>query len=206
MRIIGVTGISGSGTSTAAKILEKEYNGFIISADKLAHEAILKGKTAYDQIIEAFGEGIIGPSGEIDRKALGALAFGNDESPGGIRTQMDKMALLERIIHPQVWNDSLLLINKARESGKYPFVVIDAPLLIESGMHMLCDTVILITASDTLRAERIIARDGLTPEDAARRLAGRVGDEALKPYADVIIENDGALEILREKVGGAVTL
>ncbi|MCL2500209.1 MAG: dephospho-CoA kinase [Defluviitaleaceae bacterium] len=189
MKIIGVTGISGSGTSTAATILE-ELGGCVVNADTLAHEAILRGKAAYGQIVGAFGDTIIGADGEIDRKALGKIVF----------SHADKLAALENIIHPQVWKDSVALINEARETGRYPFAVIDAPLLIESGMHKLCDTVVLIIASDSARAERIIKRDGITPEAAVRRLAGRVGDEALKPYANFIIENESGFDNLREEI------
>jgi dephospho-CoA kinase len=194
MKIIGVTGISGSGTSTVAGILE-ELGGYVISADKLAHEAILKGKIAFFIIIKTFGTKILDTNGEINRGKLGALVFGEAE----------KLALLESIIHPQVWTDTQELLDKARASGKYPFAVIDAPLLIESGMRTLCDTVILVTASDTTRAERIMRRDGIAPEAAARRLASRVGDEELKPFAQVIIDNDGDLEGLRKKIKNAVT-
>jgi dephospho-CoA kinase len=189
MKIIGLTGISGSGASAVAAIL-KERGGFIVNADELAHEAIAKGKTAFRQIVEAFGEGILTPKGEIDRKALGALVFGAG----------DKMALLEEIIHPQVEADTQLLINKAKETKKYPFAVIDAPLLIESGMNAMCGVTVLVTASDTIRAERIMARDGLTPQAAARRLASRAGDEALVPHADAVIRNDGSPDELRKKV------
>jgi dephospho-CoA kinase len=194
MKTIGVTGISGSGTSTVAGILE-ELGGYVIAADSLAHDVILKGRNAFALITKAFGAGIIGTDGEIDRSKLGAMVFG----------QPDKLALLENIIHPQVWADTEALLEEARVSDKYPFAVIDAPLLIESGMYTLCDTVILVTASDTTRAERIMKRDGLTPEAAARRLASRVGDDELKAFAHIIIKNDGDFESLKKTVRNAVT-
>jgi dephospho-CoA kinase len=189
MKIYGVTGISGSGTSTVARIFE-ELGGYVISADKLAHEAMLQGKIAFDQIIKAFGIEIIGEDGEIDRKLLGARVFGKPEV----------LSLLENIIHPQVWAATVSYLEAAKELALFPFAVIDAPLLVESGMYKLCDTVVLITANDTLRAERIIQRDNITREAAARRLASRVGDEALQSYADIVIENNDGIESLREKV------
>jgi len=188
MKIIGITGISGSGTSTVAGLLT-EKGGYYISADKLAHEAILPGKEAYHKIVEAFGAEILNKNNEIERKKLGAEVFGNPK----------QMALLESFIHPQVWADTELLLETAR-TGNAPFAIIDAPLLIESGMHSLCETVILVTASDTRRAERIMARDGITHESAARRLASRVSDDELAAYAHVVISNEGDLTDLREKL------
>ncbi|MCL2204541.1 MAG: dephospho-CoA kinase [Defluviitaleaceae bacterium] len=190
MKTIGVTGISGSGTSTVAQLLKELGSGYIISADKLAHEAMLQGKAAFDPIIQSFGVEILGGDGEIDRKLLSARVFGRPEV----------LKLLEDIIHPKVWEATQAYLEALKELGTFPFAVIDAPLLIESGMHTLCETVILVTASDTVRAQRIMWRDNLTEEAAVRRLASRVGDESLKPYAQVIIENDGGVEDLREKV------
>lgn len=197
MKILGVTGISGSGTSTVADILS-ERGGVLISADDLAHEAIGQGKEAYHEILREFGKGggeapLLTPDGEINRKALGALAFGRP----------DVLARLEAIIHPQVWNDTEILLQNAR-SQNAPFAVIDAPLLIEAGMHELCDTVILVTASDTRRAERIMERDGITIEAAVRRLASRAADEVRMPYAHIVIENDGDIVQLRQRTAEAM--
>ncbi|MCL2187859.1 MAG: dephospho-CoA kinase [Defluviitaleaceae bacterium] len=194
MKIIGVTGISGSGTSTAATILQ-EMGGYIISADELAHASMMRDKEAYTQIVNYFGNEIVNTNGEIDRKKLGALVFGKPEL----------LALLEGFIHPQVWKDTEILLEEARLNN-YPFAVIDAPLLIEAGMHTMCDTTVLITASDTTRAERIMQRDNISPESAVRRLASRAGDEARIPYAQAVLENEGDINTLREKIQQVITL
>ena len=181
---IGITGISGSGTSSAAKILA-EAGGFIVSADMLVHTMMLKGQPAYEEILACFGTSVIGMDDEIDRKSLGALVFGDTA----------RLAALESIIHPRVITETRIKIAQT----KAPFAVIDAPLLIESGMHILCDSTWLITAKQDIRINRIIARDGLIRETAVRRLASRKGDDTLRPYADIIIENDGGLDTLRDK-------
>jgi len=163
--IIGVTGLSGAGTSTAASILKK-MGGYVISADKLAHEIMAQEETK-SEIIAMFGT--------ADRKQLGEIVFRDPE----------KLAALEKIIHPRV-------IAKTLELTKaYPIAIIDAPLLVESGLHKICDTVILVTASEETRLARILSRDGIDRDAALRRFASRKGEEYLKPFATHIINNDG---------------
>jgi len=186
--IIGVTGITGSGTSTVADILA-ENGGFVCRADAIAHELMRKGEPAHGEIVDTFGTEILDENGEINRRVLGARVFGENK---------DALTKLEAIIHPRVIEQTRAFIAAA--SGEYSFAVIDAPLLIESGMNKMCDTCWLVTAPDDVRLERIIARDGISREAAERRLKSRSGDDALRSYADFIIENDGDIPTLREKI------
>lgn len=178
--IIGVTGGTGGGKSTVARLLAG-YGGFVIDADALSHAAIKSGRPAYNAIVEAFGDGVLATDGEIDRKKLGAMVFGN-------RTQLTR---LEQIIHPHVTEETLVLIRQSHATGSYKFVVIDAPLLIEAGIHIHCDSVWLVTASPTARTARITARDALSPAEANRRVESRRDMDALLPYANAVITNDG---------------
>ena len=186
--VIGITGITGSGTSTVSAILA-EQGGYVISADKLAREVIEKGQPAYDEVVRVFGPSVIADSicnQEIDRKALGAIVFGNPE----------KLALLESIIHPAV----ISRVKNELSCNCAPFAVIDAPLLIESGLHKLCNSVWLVTARDDIRLARIMSRDGISIETARQRLSSRAGDDILRPYANVIIENNADIAKLRVQV------
>jgi len=185
--IIGVTGITGSGTSTVAKILST-HGGYVIEADKLAHDLMKKDAPAYHEIIKIFGSDVLGDKNEIDRRILGERVFGD-------KAQMTK---LENIIHPLVISKVKEIIAEAPAVAR--FVVIDAPLLIESGLYKICHSIWLITATDELRLSRISSRDGLTLQDVTRRINSRHGDRALLSYANVIIENDGDLASLQEKV------
>ena len=189
-KIIGVTGITGSGTSTVSAILA-ELGGFVIYADKLSHEVILKGQPAYEKILCVFGEDILFTNGEINRKALGAKVFGNAE----------KLAVLESMIHPEVATKTHELLAQAQG---FPFAVIDAPLLIESGMYKMCNSVWLVTASDDNRLARIMFRDGIDIETATCRLKSRAGDDSLRPYADVIIENNSDIASLRKEIAATL--
>ena len=234
--IIGVTGITGSGTSTVSAILA-EHGGYVISADKLAREVMQHGQPAYDEIVREFGPSIVvstaggglapaAEPGEIDRKALGVIVFGNPE----------KLALLESIIHPAViarvkemlgctsllakrsnlevvhgldcfGKNTLAMTGRSNQAvganciyPDAPFAIIDAPLLIESGLHKICHSVWLVTARDNVRLARIMQRDGIDTETATRRLNSRAGDDILRPHANVIIENNSDLTSLREQV------
>ena len=187
VRVIGITGITGSGTSTAADLL-KERGGLIISADVLAHEAIKKGRKAYKKIVDVLGESILLPNGEIDRKKLGVLVFGDENK--------QRRLWIESLIHPVV----AARIDELIGNSENAFVVIDAPLLIESGLNKACDEVWLITAADESRISRIIQRDGVDKNTAERRLRSRQNEEILKEHADVIIANNSDLLSLRRQV------
>lgn len=187
--VIGVTGITGSGSSTVAKILE-EHRGYVIEADELAHDLVLKGNQAYEDIVKTFGKKVLSKGKEIDRKKLGSIVFNDNE----------KMKTLEKIIHPLVMEHTWNLIW----ASTAPFVVIDAPLLIESGMYKLCKSIWLVTADDHRRIERVKARDEISQEEAQQRIISRHGEDALRPHVDVIIENNDDMAELRVLVREAL--
>jgi len=186
---IGVTGITGSGTSTVSAILA-ERGGFVVQADKLAHDAMCKNEPAHAEIVEIFGKEILNANGEISRRILGAKVF----------ESKTELAKLEKIIHPRVIERTRIIIDKIADLGSHTFVVIDAPLLIESGMDTMCDSIWLITAPDDLRITRITARDSIDENSAKRRLQSRNGDYALREKANIILENNGSAIALRSKI------
>ncbi|MCL2224143.1 MAG: dephospho-CoA kinase [Defluviitaleaceae bacterium] len=190
---IGVTGITGSGTSTVSAMLA-ERGAYVAHADKLAHDAMSKTEPAFKEIIETFGREILTDKGEINRRALGARVFGNKED----------MARLEKIIHPRVIERTRAIVKKLSDMEEYTFVVIDAPLLIESGMATMCDSIWLITAPNDLRIARITARDKIDENAAKRRLQSRNPESTLREHAHIIIENDGSPIALRSKTETAL--
>ena len=177
--IVGITGMSGSGKTTVAKIL-KEAHAYVIDADQVAHSTMKKDRDAYREIVEAFGTVILDDEGEINRSVLGEIVFDDKE----------KLAQLEGIIHPKVKKLIGLQIYRACLSG-YDLIVLDAALLVESGLRGICNSVWLITADHDVKLARIMARDNITKEAAEKRLANRVSDEALKPYASIALDNNG---------------
>jgi len=190
--VIGITGFSGSGTSTVAQLLA-ERGGYVVHADEIAHEAIAKGEPAYKEILAAFGREILSENSEINRRALAARVFGNKEA----------LVRLEKIIHPRVIERTRTLFAAA-EDGSHTFAVIDAPLLIESGMNVMCDSIWLVTAPDEARIARIIARDQINEAAAKRRLKSRNPESTLREHAHIIIQNAAGLIGLRSKTQTAL--
>jgi dephospho-CoA kinase len=193
---IGLTGNSGAGKGEAA-IFMNQRGAYIINADILAHESMKKGQPAYEAIVLTFGGSILDAGGEIDRKVLGAVVYNDRE----------KKHLLESIVHSEVRLKADRATNGAFSNG-YLFVVWDAPLLIEAGMHKMCDAVILLTAPLNVKANRIIARDDISADLAELRLRNQHDEttllEILKldiaPQQIFIINNDAGLDALRENI------
>ena len=177
-KVIGLTGTTGSGKSTAAMIL-KNRGAYVIDADKVAHEIIRKGKEAYNEIIEAFGDGILGDDGEIERKKLAAIVFTNKE-------KLEKLnSITHKIIVKRIEDE----VN-TKKAENYEFIVIDAPLLIQTGLHKCCDSIWGIYADEETRTERIIKRDNISREKALERIRNQKGfQETIDKYANCIINN-----------------
>ena len=174
--IIGLTGGIGSGKSTVSKYLKE--NGYtVIDADKISRDLTREGEELYFQLIETFGDVA------KDRKALGRLVFNDKE----------KKELLEEIVTKKVISEIEKMIIKAKDD-----IVLDAPLLFETGMNKRCDKVILVTSSIENRIKRVVERDHLSEEEVLSRINNQMKDEDKK--ADVVIENDGTLEELYSKI------
>jgi len=180
--IIGLTGGSGSGKSTVAEIL-KQNQMFIIDCDKIAHDIILKGNDAYNELVEIFGENILDSSEQIIRRKLGDVVF-KDKA---------KLNLLNECTHKHIIKKVNELINLNRVS------VIDAPLLIETNLHTISDRVLAVYADMDIRIQRIIKRDNITFEQANKRLQNQMSWNEMSSYADIIIYNND-LEQMKNQI------
>ncbi|MDR2166280.1 MAG: dephospho-CoA kinase [Clostridiales bacterium] len=184
--IIGLTGGSGAGKSEAAKIFAT-VGAEIIDADRIGHEVILKGASAaYDEVLAEFGTHILSLSGEIDRKSLGAIVFAD----------ADKLARLSEIVHKYII-ERIFGIIAATESR---LIIIDAAVLIQAGIHKICDKVLGIFAPLDARIARICARDGLERADALARIRSQMSDGELAQYVDARIDNDGNFEEFQTRI------
>jgi len=187
--LIGITGNTGSGKTTVCKIL-KDMGFYTIDCDVISHAVLSPGESAYTKVIGAFGTEIVADNGEIDRRKLGSVVFSDH----------DKRTLLESIVHPAVIDRAL--DEAAMADSKY--IVIDAVLLVESGLHHRCDAVWLVTADEKERLARIINRDNLNQEAAQARMRNQRDTAQIAKLASEIITNDGDLDILQWQVKTAV--
>ena len=189
--IIGITGNSGTGKTSICKALEKNrINGMIplvIDADKIVKKMSAKGEEYYNQIVSSFGKEVLQENGELDRAKLGAIVFVNEE----------KRELLNKITYKYVAKE----IEKQAKESKSGFVIIDAPLLIESKLNEICDVVISIIADKETKLKRIIKRDNLDEKTALDRLNAQKEDEFyIKNSNLVIVNNNSNLENQVEKI------
>ncbi len=176
MLVLGLTGGSGAGKSTAAAMLE-DQDTLIIDCDKISREISRKHTSAYFEILDFFGERILSPGGEINRRALGDIVFNDKKS----------LKKLEEITHKAIKTEVCKRLGEAK-TNRYKLTVIDAPLLVESGLSEICNKVWLIYADYDLRLKRIAARDSISLESAKSRLRSQSAFEELKKYADEIID------------------
>ena len=185
MKVIGLTGGTGSGKSVVSKSLAAA-GAVIIDADKIAHEIILKGEPAYMEIIEYYGTGILDDEKNIIRKKLGEIVFNDKE----------KLAFLNQCTHKYITVEVKRQIAAAKEEGKAAAIIVDAPLLLEAGLEKVCDLVWVVYAEPEVRAQRVMARDGITYELAKARIANQKSWEEYRQAADAVIDNSKDLEHL----------
>ena len=184
---IGLTGGIASGKTTVCNLF-KDLSVEIIDADVISHELSKKGGAAFEEIIEAFEDEIIGDDGELDRKKLRSIVF-NDNT---------KKKILERIIHPKV----LLSINEKIKASQSDYLIISVPLMIETGMNAMMDRVLLIDCNVETQIERLSQRDQSSREEAIKIIESQASIESKRELSDdrIINNNETSIEELTLKV------
>jgi dephospho-CoA kinase len=188
MMVIGLTGGIASGKSTVSAKL-KELGAAIIDVDILARGVVSKGEIAYNRIVQCFGENILLPSGEINRKRLGGIVFSNKE----------KLALLNSITHPEIIDRVKEEIQKRKAEG-IKVIVVDAAILIEMGLHKYVDSVWVVIVDRDTQIKRLIERDKFDYKDSENRIDSQFTNEVRKKYADVIIDNNKPIDEVGKKL------
>jgi dephospho-CoA kinase len=184
--VVGLTGGIGSGKSTVARLLA-DKGAVVIDADRLAREVVEPGTEAYRRVVERFGPGVVTPDGTLDRPALARIVFADPEA------RRD----LERITHPAI--GARMAERMAELSGTDAVVVLDVPLLVESGRTDVAG-VIVVDCPEEVAVERLVAQRGMDPVDARRRMAAQASREERLARADFVIDNSGSPEELRAQV------
>lgn len=184
----------GSGKSTVAEILRAK--GFeIIDADKISRKVIEEDKGLLEKLIAAFGDGILYPDGKLNRQELGRRAFDSQEHKRKIDSIM--MRSIVKAMHEE------LLRHRKDGNDK---IVVDAPLLFESGYDKYCDNNWAVVTDRKIQIDRVKERDQLTIEEIIDRISRQMPLEGYREKADVIIENNGSKEELMAKIKSLLTL
>jgi len=191
MLLVGLTGNIGSGKSTAAQLLS-ERGATIIDADVLARRAVEPGTAAHAAIVERWGTSMLAADGGIDRATLRRIVF----------SEPAELEQLNAIVHPEVERMRSALVDDARARGDR-LVVCDIPLLFERRMTDDFDRIVLIDAPRPVRLERLVRERGLRETEAMEMIVAQMPAELKRARADHVIDNDGTLAQLTERVASA---
>ncbi len=175
--VIGLTGNIATGKSVVRRMLE-HLGAYSIDADVLSHRAISKNGPAYSAVVDYFGKFILQPTGEVDRLRLGRLVF----------SDMDALKKLEGLIHPHVQQAIDLLIKRSN----HEVVVIEAIKLLEGNLVSACDSIWVVLATEQIQKERLMAKRGMSEQEAVQRIQAQSSQEIKEAAADVTIMNTGS--------------
>ena len=190
-RIIGITGGIASGKSTVTEFLRRQ--GYqVIDADQVVHELQESGGRLYQALLSAFGPAILQEDGRLNRPKLGAMIFGNPE----LLAQSSQIQ--NQIIREELAGRRDLLAEKE------DIFFMDLPLLFELGYETWFDQVWLVDVTEETQLCRLMARNALSQEEAEKRIAAQLSLQEKRNRADVLIDNNGPLELTQEQLREAL--
>ncbi len=189
MILIGVTGSYGTGKSTVAEFF-KRLGARVIDADKIVHDLFRPRTLCCKKIVKTFGPGILTETGAVDRGKLSGLVF---DSPKRLKT-------LESLIHPEVIRQIKGLIAQYRKNKNVRAVVVDVPLLYESGLNELMDINIVVRATQKDQLSRTASRPAMSRAAKLKRIRAQIPLLKKMAWADIIIDNRGALKDTQRQV------
>ena len=179
MLLIGLTGVSGSGKGYVCEIFAR-YGIPSVDSDRIVHELYESSDGCISTLRKLFGDSVIKEDGTVDRAALAQTVF----------SDKDKLKLLNAAVHRFVKEEINIIIEAERKKGSKA-VIIDAPMLFESGIDKKCDLIISVISDRKTRLDRIISRDGITREKALQRLKNQHTDRFFRNRSDELIYNSG---------------
>jgi len=193
MILVGLTGGIASGKSTASSIF-KELGAYIIDADVLAREIVEPLKPAWKDVVKNFGKGILNKDNSINRKKLAEIVFNNKK----------KREMLNAIVHPRVLKRAKEIEREIAKKDPEAVIIFDAALLIESGAYKKMDKNIVVYADEDVQVKRLMKRDGLTKDEAIKRIEAQMPLREKVRFADYIIDGNKALNIVKKQLKRAL--
>jgi dephospho-CoA kinase len=184
---VGLTGGIGAGKSEVSARLAAQ-GAAVIDADAVAREVVKPGTEGLAEVVEAFGPEVLLPDGTLDRPRLGDIVFADSE----LRSK------LNAIVHPRV---GARMAELERAAGPGAIVVLDVPLIAESGRTDAYDLVVVVDAPPRVQVDRLVRRRGMTREQARARMEAQASREQRLAIADIVVDNSGSLGELDRQVG-----
>lgn len=193
MLVVGLTGGIGSGKTTFGRLLASR-GAVLIDADEIGRDALEPGQPAWHSVVDQFGDEILSAGSlDVDRKRLAAIVFADPR----------KLTALNAIVHPVIFQTIADRLEELRSSDE--IVILDAALIVETGLSDIVDFLVVVTADPKIREKRLTQSRGLALADAKARMAAQRPQEELVAKADMVITNDGALADLDAKADSVWT-
>lgn len=187
--LVGLTGGMGTGKSTVSRMF-RDLGCLIIDADLLAREVVEPGEPAYDRIVAEFGKEILDAEGQIDRKKLGALVFGDST----------KRKRLEEFTHPEIRQRQAAILAELITEGFEGIAIWDAALLIETGGARNMERLVVVHADEATQVHRLRLRDDISEAEARKRIATQMPLSEKVKQAHYVVDNSGSREETERRV------
>jgi dephospho-CoA kinase len=184
--LVGLTGGMGSGKSLVATLF-KEMGAHIIDADEISRNLVEPDKPAWQEIVNSFGQKVLNDNKTLDRKKMAEIVFDNPANK----------QILESILHPRVFSEEMRIFEEIQEEESGALVIIDSPLLIESGNHSKMHKIIVISCDEQTRLKRIVEKGLISLVDAKKRIKSQMGLQEKLKYADYVLENNSSIDELK---------
>jgi dephospho-CoA kinase len=185
---IGLTGSIAVGKSFVCEVF-RELGAFVLDADQTARAVVAKNTIGLKRITENFGDEILQPGGELDRAKLGAQVFADEA----------KRQLLNSIVHPLVIEAQNVWLAKREKENPDGIAIVDAALMIESGGSRRFDKLIVVWCETAIQLQRLVTRNGLSKQEAQKRIDSQMPQEEKKRYADFLIDTTDGFEAARKQ-------
>jgi len=186
---VGLTGSIAVGKSFVCECF-RELGCHVLDADTTARKVVEPGTEGLRRIVDEFGGEVLHLTGELDRKKLASIVFDDEE----------KRNLLNSMVHPLVIEEQDRWLGECEKLDPNGIAIVDAALLIESGGYKRFDKIIVVWCEPEIQLSRLIERDGLSEHDAEKRIAGQMGQEEKKRFADYLIDTSAGFEETRRQV------
>jgi dephospho-CoA kinase len=185
---VGLTGSIGVGKSFVAGVLA-ELGCHVVDADDTAREVVAAGSIGLEKVVAEFGPGVLQDDGTLDRLKLGKLVFEDAQ----------KRTILNSILHPLIIAQQDAQLRKWESEDPDGIAVVDAALMIESGGYERFDKLIVVHCRPEIQLERVMARNNLSPDEAAQRINAQMPQDEKKKFADYLIDTSDSFEVTRKR-------